>query len=85
MALQVPWDEYEAAILLETWLQVAAGVPEAQMINLVSYKLRLKAVNQCLEIDDIFCNTNGIMFQWYRMADTYKKADKKKQASELFA
>ena len=84
MALRVPWDKYEAIILLEAWLQIKSGVPKMQMVNLVSYQLRLKAVNQGLEIDDIFRNTNGISFQLTSMATAYEKMDMGKPASKLF-
>lgn len=84
MALRIPWDKYEAIILLEAWLQVRTGTPKLQMVNLVSYQLRLKAVNQGLEIDDIFRNTNGISFQMTSMATAYEKIDMGKPASKLF-
>lgn len=84
MALRVPWDKYEAIILLDAWLQIKSGVPKMQMVNLVSYQLRLKAVNQGLEIDDIFRNTNGISFQLTSMATAYEKMDMGKPASKLF-
>lgn len=84
MALRVPWDKYEAIILLEAWLQIKSGVPKMQMVNLVSYQLRLKAVNQGLEIDDIFRNINGISFQLTSMATAYEKMDMGKPASKLF-
>lgn len=84
MALRVSWDKYEAIILLEAWLQVKTGIPKMQMVNLVSYQLRLKAVNQGLEIDDIFRNTNGISFQLTSMATAYEKVDMGKPASKLF-
>ena len=85
MASQIPWDKYEAVILLEAWLQVTSGVPETQIINLVSYKLRLKAVNQGLEIDDTFRNTNGIRFQLLRMATAFEKMDMGLSATKLFS
>ncbi len=84
MTLRVPWDKYEAIILLEAWLQVKTGIPKMQMVNLVSYQLCLKAVNQGLEIDDIFRNTNGISFQMASMATAYEKMDMGKPASKLF-
>lgn len=85
MAIKIPWDRYEAVILLEAWLQVKSGVPKPQMINLVSYQLRTKAVNQGLEIDDIFRNTNGITFQMMSMATAYEQKDMGKTASRLFS
>lgn len=84
MTLRVPWDKYEAIILLDAWLQIKSGVPKMQMVNLVSYQLRLKAINQGLEIDDIFRNTNGISFQLKSIATAYEKVDMGKLASKLF-
>ena len=34
MTVRIPWDKYEAVILLEAWLQVKSGVPRLQMVNL---------------------------------------------------
>lgn len=85
MAIRIPWDKYEAVILLEAWLQVKSGIPYRQMVNLVSYQLRTKAVNQGLEIDDIFRNTNGISFQLTSMASAYEQTNMGKPASKLFS
>lgn len=85
MSIRIPWDKYEAVILLEAWLQVKAGVPKLQMVNLVSYQLRTKAINQGIEIDDIFRNTNGISFQLMSMATAYEQINMGKAASKLFS
>lgn len=85
MAIRIPWDKYEAVILLEAWLQIKSGVPKLQMVNLVSYQLRTKAVNQGLEIDDIFRNANGISFQLMSMATAYEQINMGKTASKLFS
>lgn len=84
MAIRIPWDKYEAIILLEAWLQVKAGVPKLQMVNLVSYQLRTNALNQGIEIDDIFRNTNGISFQLMSMATAYEKKIWVKQLQNYF-
>ena len=85
MTVRIPWDKYEAVILLEAWLQVKSGVPRPQMVNLVSYQLRLKAVNQGREIDDVFRNTNGISFQLMSIATAYEQKNMGKAASKLFS
>ncbi len=85
MARQVPWDKYEAIILLEAWLKVKSGTPKEQMVNLVSNQLRLKAVNQGLDIDETFRNTNGIRFQLASMATAFEKTDMGKPATKLFS
>ena len=63
MSVPPKWDKYEAAILLDALLKVKDGIPKTHMVNLVSFKLRQKAINQNLEIDDIYRNANGISFQ----------------------
>ena len=85
MTVRIPWDKYEAVILLEAWLQVKSGVPRLQMVNLVSYQLRLKAVNQGREIDDVFRNTNGISFQLMSISTAYEQKNMGKAASKLFS
>lgn len=85
MSLRIPWDKYEAAILLDAWLQVKSGVPKLQMINLVSHQLRQKSLNLGIEIDDIFRNTNGISFQLTSMASAYEQKNMGKPASKLFS
>ena len=40
MSIRVPWDKYEAAILLDGWLKVKEGIPKNEVITLVSYQLR---------------------------------------------
>lgn len=85
MAVKILWDKYEAIILLEAWLQVKSGIPKMWVVNLVSYQLRLKAVKQGIEIDEIFRNTNGIKFQLQSMASAYEKKDMGKPATKLFS
>ena len=85
MAIKILWDKYEAIILVEAWLQVKAGVLKLQMVNLVSYQLRTKALNQGIEIDDIFRNTNGISFQLTSMATAFEQKNMGKPASKLFS
>lgn len=60
MSIRIPWDKYEAAILLDGWLRIKDGIPRNEVVNLVSYQLRKKAVNQGINIDSVFRNTNGI-------------------------
>ena len=85
MAVKIPWDKYEAIILLEAWLQVQSSIPKMWVVNLVSYRLRLKAIKQSIEIDEIFRNTNGIKFQMQSMASAYEKKDMGKPATKLFS
>ena len=84
MSIRVPWDKYEAAILLDGWLRVKEGIPRSEVITLVSYKLRQKAVNQGVTIDSAFRNTNGINFQLLSMASAFEATDMGKTPSKLF-
>lgn len=84
MPVKIPWDKYEAAILLDAWLKVKDGIPKAHMVNLVSFYLRQKAINQNIEIDEIYRNTNGISFQMTSMASAYEQINMGKTATKLF-
>ena len=84
MSIRVPWDKFEAAILLDGWLRVKEGIPRSEVITLVSYKLRKKAVNQGVAIDSVFRNTNGINFQLMSMASAFEATDMGKVPSKLF-
>lgn len=84
MSIRVPWDKYEAAILLDGWLRVKEGIPRNEVVTLVSYKLRKKAANQGIAIDSVFRNTNGINFQLMSMASAFEASDMGKAPSKLF-
>lgn len=84
MLLRIPWDKYEAVILLDGWLKTKAGIPKNEVINLVSYQLRQKAINQGIEIDSVFRNTNGIKFQLMSMASAFEATNMGKAPSKLF-
>lgn len=81
---QPKWDIFEAAILLDAWLKVKNGIPKAHMVNLVSFYLRQKAINQNIEIDEIYRNTNGISFQMTSIASAYERINMGKTATKLF-
>ncbi len=64
MAVRVPWDKYEAAILLDACLRVDQGkMDRASAITYVSKTLRERAIKQGKEIDSVFRNENGISMQ----------------------
>ena len=61
---QKPWDQYEAVVLLEGFLDILSNnFSRNEVIDRVSHDLRTMAINQGDEIDDIFRNKNGIKFQ----------------------
>ena len=85
MVRQRPWDKYEAAILLEAVIKIYQGeVERKQAIADVSDKLRKKALNEGLEIDDIYRNIAGITFQMYSMESAYVGYTIRKPATKLF-
>ena len=64
MAISIPWNEYEQAILLQTLIDVLEDkIERKQVISEVSGKLRKLAVDQGLIIDEKFRNKNGIRLQ----------------------
>ena len=81
---QPKWDIFEAAILLDALLKVKGGIPKAHMVNLVSFRFRQKAINQNIEIDEIYRNTNGITFQMISMDSAYEQINMGKNATKLF-
>ena len=61
MALRIPWDKYESALLLDMYFKVASGeIKRQQAVVKLSADLRNLAINRGIVIDDIFRNTNGI-------------------------
>ena len=55
---RIPWDQYEAAVLLQALLDVRdKRISRSQAISDTSQKLRTMAHNQGIAIDEIFRNT----------------------------
>ena len=70
MAVRIPWDKYEAAILLDTCLRVDHGEIERTFaITYVSNILRKRAELKGIDIDSIFRNENGIGMQFSAMSN----------------
>ena len=64
MAIRIPWDIYEAALLLDACMRIdAKEVSRNKAIRELSLLLRRKAINRGIIIDEIFRNENGISFQ----------------------
>lgn len=64
MAVRIPWDKYEAAILLDASLKVIQKkIKRNDAIRQVSYMLRQKAINKGIVIDSVYRNGNGISMQ----------------------
>lgn len=85
MAVRVPWDKYEAAVLLDACLRVEQGaISRSSAITYVSNTLRKRAVSRGLEIDAIFRNENGISMQFSAMANCLHHKSTGLTISKLF-
>ena len=85
MAVRVPWDKYEAAVLLDACLRVEQGkISRSSAITHVSNTLRKRAVSKGLEIDAIFRNENGISMQFSAMANCLHHKSAGLTISKLF-
>lgn len=64
MALRVPWDKQETALLIDAYLRVKnKELSQQEAVKEISELLRRRAILSGMEIDDIFRNTNGIAMQ----------------------
>ena len=65
MAIRIPWDEQETAILIEACIAVNEGnKTKKEAIKEVSETLRKRAIDKGLTIDEMFRNENGITMQF---------------------
>ena len=86
MGKQRPWDQYEAAILLEATVKVLEGsVERKDAISYVSKALRDRAQKEGFAVDDTFRNEAGITFQMYSMESAYLGHTVLKPATKLFS
>lgn len=70
---QPKWDTYEAAILLDGYLEMLrTNRSKMQIVKRISADLRQMAVNRGIEIDNIYRNENGISYQIQSMDSAYK-------------
>lgn len=86
MALRIPWDEYETALLIEACLKVDCGeVPRTQAVAELSKALRKRAIDKGIEIDEIYRNENGISMQMSKIQQIiHHKSESKWYISKLF-
>lgn len=86
MPRQPQWNLYEAAILLQAYIETLQGKMTLQeAVHKVSTQLRQMGVNNGIEIDDVFRNINGISFQIKSMESAHKGFTVMKPASKLFS
>ena len=68
MVKRVPWDQYEAALLIDAYYRIDEKKIDRRIaVELISSELRKKAENENKEIDKIFRNTNGINMRFYEI------------------
>lgn len=85
MPRQVPFTEYEAALLLDAYLKTLSGEKgRMESVRDCSMQLRQMALNAGSEIDDICRNVNGISFQMASMESAYQGHTIMKPATQLF-
>lgn len=73
MSIRIPWDNYEIALMFEIYQHMAMGMSLGSAAEKLSGILRQKAINQGIEIDDIFRNTNGMVFYLKRTEYLFTK------------
>ena len=85
MAVRIPWDYYEAALLLDYCIRVEnKELSRLEAISIVSQLLRQRAINKGLDIDDVFRNENGISMQFSAMRNCYLGKKQGLTISKLF-
>lgn len=64
MSLRIPWDRYEVAVLIDASIKVINNeITKKDAVKNVSLRLRKKAVNSGIIIDNVYRNENGISMQ----------------------
>lgn len=64
MKRQPTWDKYEVALLINSYINIKNGIEEKKTeLQKLSEKLRKKAQNEGLIIDETFRNLNGMQWQ----------------------
>lgn len=75
MARPSRWDEYETALLVEAYIKVTEnGGVKTRVLQELSDNLRQMAVNKGIEIDDVYRNLNGMMWQYTFIEKAFKKS-----------
>lgn len=76
MAVRIPWDEQEVAVLIDAYVRVRENkISRQDAITEVSEFLRERAVRSGMEIDDIFRNENGIGMQYTIISGLMEEKD----------
>lgn len=68
MPMRIPWDKYEAAVLIDACVRYNDGkIAKSDAVSEVSEKLRNRAMSNGVKIDEFFRNENGIAMQFALM------------------
>lgn len=74
MAIRIPWDKYETAILIDSSLKVINNIIDREVATQdISEKLRRKALKAGISIDSVYRNKNGISMQMNTVISLLKK------------
>lgn len=85
MARQALFTEYEAVLLLDSYLRTLYDdTLRRDAVKDCSEALRRMAINKGIEIDDAYRNTGGISFQMASMESAYRGKKIEKPATKLF-
>ena len=83
--IKIPWDKYEVALLIETYQKIQRKeVPRIKGLKDLSNMLRIKALNEGKQIDNIFRNYNGMCFMINSIATTFNPNKYLIHGSNLF-
>ena len=83
--IKIPWDKYEVALLIETYQKIQRKeVPRIKGLKDLSNMLRIKALNEGKQIDNIFRNYNGMCFMINSIATTFNQNKYLIHGSNLF-
>ena len=85
MAQRITWDKYETALLIEAFWTIQENKKDKTIIlEKLSKDLRQKAVNQGIEIDEIYRNYNGMCYMYSSMVTTFFPEKGKIHTSGIF-
>lgn len=84
---KIPWNQYEAALLIDTYIQICDGtVPKQAAVDYLSDKLRKYGGNTRPDIDDTYRNGSGIRMRMSEIAFLFDNGTGGlKKTSKLFS
>lgn len=85
--MRIPWDKYETALLIDMYWKIENGeITWKDGVSSLSTTLRARAINNKIEIDDLFRNENGIALQLKTIEYIFYNGEKglKKTPSKIY-